>query len=286
MVAVPATVSFPFDVAALLQRCADHERIELPMGGIVLRDVLDECEQRWLYEQLLNMADKTEVFDKLVHSDADDAVVRAIPAPLAYWNHPYSNANSFAGDEPTQQLLRWAQELLCALAPEASGVTVDSMLAQVYFQGGRLQPHVDQDLSWGLGLSLGAPSLFNISATPPASVGQSVPLNSGDIVVGEFGQMKHSVKVLANSMAPAWWRQVPNLGRARCNVLFRHALSEKDLRRFSEPRAQKLYDRSLDQLLKESELSLGACAMALRHAEAEPKESLPPAAELGTFGAR
>jgi len=77
-----------------------------------------------------------------------------------------------------------------ALAPAASGHIVDSMLAQLYAPGGSLLKHRDEDLSWGIGVSLGCPAAFD--CLPMDGEPQRVMIRSGDVLVGEFGQMPHA----------------------------------------------------------------------------------------------
>jgi hypothetical protein len=50
-----------------------------------------------------------------------------------------------------------------------------------------------------------------------------VAVRSGDVLVGEFGQMPHAVAVPADDNAPpSWWSRCDTFGtKRRCNVLFR-----------------------------------------------------------------
>lgn len=267
-VAEPA--SFPFDAEALLERCADNEIIEIPCEGVVIRGVLDESEQRSLYEYMWDLSAGTDAHSELQRvvgegdrcSPEEQEAARRVPMPIVYWTHPYSRSSSVP--RPPEGLLKWAGELLRLLAPGAGRVQVDSMLAQVYFARGFLGPHLDRDLSWGLGLSLGASALLRCwhHGDP---VPQDVVLHSGDVVVGEFGRMLHSVEVLGDDTLPAWWREARTLGRARCNVLFRQALTEEQQRELSEPRAQALYGKGLDAVAADRGKPLGEVALALRH---------------------
>lgn len=263
-----------FGVEGLKRRVAEMDSVALPLDGRVLRNALTAHEQRWLYEELRRMAQGSELL--AAAERAADPNASRLPAPLAYWTHPYSRASSVG--QPLR-LLRWADELLRLAAPGAGGVRIDSMLAQVYFEGAGLRPHVDQDLSWGVGVSLGAGAFFRCHGDESATV----LLNSGDVVVAEFGLLRHSVLVMGSSTAPAWWDEVPNLGRARCNVIFRQALSEAHQVALSEQRAIELYGRPLAEVLRESGLQLAECSLVLRHAMEIPRDKLPPTTELAAM---
>mmetsp|Transcript_95463 Transcript_95463/g.165823 ORF Transcript_95463/g.165823 Transcript_95463/m.165823 type:complete len:321 (-) Transcript_95463:111-1073(-) len=272
---------FPFDVPKLLERCAENERVTMPMG-VVLRQVLDESEQQWLYEHIWSVASGTKELDDLAnatnpekHTPEDVALASRVPLPVAFWTHPYSRASSIP--EPPARLLQWAEDLMQAVMPESGETKVDSMLAQVYFEGGMLGAHYDQDLSWGLGVSLGAMSVFHCLEEEPA---QQIIMRSGDIIVGDFGRMLHGIQVLGMSTAPLWWYEVEALDRARCNILFRQALSEDRQRELSQQRADMLYGQSLDTLLSETRLDMGQISLLLRHAAEIPKDRVPPLQDL------
>eukprot|EP00966_Prymnesium_polylepis_P152722 3527718-Prymnesium_polylepis.1 len=105
----------------------------------------------------------------------------------------------------------------------------------MYAAGGSLLTHRDEDLSWGLGVSLGCAAEFD--CLPDTGGDQRVTICTGDIIVGEFGRMPHAVSV-PPSTPPGWWKAVDSFGnKRRCNVLFRQALTEKQQRSLAEQRA-------------------------------------------------
>jgi len=277
---------FPFDVNALIQRCAYNETIRMPMG-VVLRQALNDSQQQWLYEHFWSMAQGADALEDLTRATDPDryenprdlALACVAPLPLVYWCHPYSRVSTVK--EPPARLLQWAQELIGVLMPQAAKEKIDSVLAQVYFEGGGLQPHHDRDLGWGLGVSLGAMAVFNCYEEQPP---KSVLLKSGDIIVAEFGKMLHGVSVLGESTAPLWWSEAPNLDRVRCNVLFRQALTEAQQWELSERRAQELYGIGVEELLQETGFSLGALALMLRHASEAPLGQAVTLQELCSIG--
>ena len=157
-----------------------------------------------------------------------------------------------------------------ALVGESRSHRVDSMLAQMYLPGGSLLPHCDEDLSWGLGVSLGGTADFD--CLPDGRKPARVVIRSGDVLVGEFGKMRHAVSVRdePRSALPAWWQQVDTFGpKARCNVLFRQALTVKEQSALAEERARSVYGMSLAQLQQKTGHDLAFLSVHLRHAALE-----------------
>ena len=147
---------FPWDVPALLRRCGRPE--PLPMGGVLLRGALTESEQVWLYSFLNTLVDPSSEEIAGLHATARPADFARLnpdnrPQPFVTWVHPYTRESN-AKERPTQ-LFAWAQELMHSLVTKSCTHVVDSMLAQLYAIGGSLLRHRDEDLSWGLGVSLG-----------------------------------------------------------------------------------------------------------------------------------
>ena len=249
--------AFPWDVAALLRRCSSP--VALPMGAALIRSALTESEQRSLYDELLRLAG-SELVQEMRAFKVEELEGR--PQAFVAHCHPYTRHSNTARGPPSQ-LLRWAQWLLDELAP-GHGQRVDSMVAQLYVKGGGLLPHVDADLGWGLQISLGGTARFDCIPDGMEPVG--VQIRSGDILVGQFGRMKHEVRVSLRETAPRWWRaEVDNLGRERCNVLFRQALSRDELRALADRRARALHGLSFDELLRRTGEDEGLLAARLRH---------------------
>ena len=128
--------------------------------------------------------------------------------------------------------------------------------------------HSTQDLSWGIGVSLGSPAAFD--CLPAVGKPQRVMIRSGDILVGEFGQMPHAVSVPRGEPPPAWWGKVDSFGnKQRCNVLFRQAMTEKQQRKLAEERSQKVYGMSLKELRAKTGKDNAFLSVHLRHAALE-----------------
>ena len=249
-----------------MERCAAPE--QLPMGGKVLRAALNETEQLWLYRELYAMCKGTAEF-RMLQETSSEAVQDDIgrrPQPFVSWLHPYTR-KSTACARPTE-LLGWAQRLMHALAPGSASHRVDSMLAQLYVPGGGLLPHRDEDLSWGLGVSLGSTARFE--CRPDDGPVVPIVLESGDVLVGEFGLMRHAVDVPVRGRRPGWWEQVDAFRcRTRCNVLFRQALTHAEQRALAEERARVVYGMSLPELARSSGYDEGDLSVHLRHAALE-----------------
>ncbi|GAB5361171.1 hypothetical protein AAMO2058_000690800 [Amorphochlora amoebiformis] len=95
--------------------------------------------------------------------------------------------------------------------------TMNSCHAQLYPVGGCMAPHKDTGGSWGLSISLGASALFRVDQLV-------LRLNSGDVVIANFGGRVHSVRLRSPKTAPEWWTNSRfTYGAARCNVQFRCA---------------------------------------------------------------
>ena len=260
---------FPWDVAALLHRCGKPE--PLPQGGAILRNCLNESEQQWLYQALHAAVDTSSEEMESLRRTATPADMAALnpdnrPQPFVTWVHPYTRLSN-AKQRPSR-LLEWAEQLMHALVPASREHAVDSMLAQLYAPGGALLRHRDEDLSWGIGVSLGSAAVFD--CLPEGGKARRVVVRSGDVLIGEFGQMPHAVSVPPEERPPGWWSQVDSFGtKTRCNVLFRRALSASELRRLSEERAQKVYGMSLARLRQETGKDDSFLAVHLRHAALE-----------------
>ena len=270
---------FP-DVRTVLRRVPRPER--LPMGGLILRSALTADEQRWLYEAMYELAERGSGEIESLRATASRAAMAEYnpdnrPQPFVTWVHPYTRESN-AKRRPTE-LLEWAQQLMHALVAESRGHVVDSMLAQMYAAGGSLLAHRDEDLSWGLGVSLGAAAEFD--CLPDGGEPARVVIRSGDILVGEFGQMRHAVRVVEPPSAskrrasdepylPDWWRAVDSFGcKARCNVLFRQALSATRQRQLAEERSRSVYGMTLAELGKETGRDEPFLCVHLRHASVD-----------------
>jgi len=237
------------------------------MGGAVLRGALNEREQRWLYDSLYGMVDpRTPEVDALRRTATQASMAELNPdnrpQPFVTWVHPYTRQSN-ANQRPTR-LLEWAERLMHALVPASRRHAVDSMLAQMYAAGGSLLKHRDEDLSWGLGVSLGCAAEFD--CLPEKAQAQRVIVRSGDILVGEFGQMPHAVCV-PRSAPPSWWHSVDAFGsKVRCNVLFRQALTAKQQRDLAGERSRSVYGMSLAELRERTGHDDAFLAVHLRHA--------------------
>ena len=259
---------FPWDIEQLLRRCTKPE--PLPMGGKILRNALTESEQRCLYALLLAMAvpDSGEVMGlRLTAQPADFEALNPDnrPQPLLTWVHPYTRESN-ARERPTR-LLAWAEQLMHQLAPASRAQVVDSMLAQMYAIGGSLLKHRDEDLSWGLGVSLGCAAEFD--CLPDEGEAQRIIIRSGDILIGDFGLLPHAVRVPV-SAPPSWWRNVDHFGnKMRCNVLFRQALTAEQQVALTEQRARAVYGMSLAELRERTGHDNAYLAVHLRHAAVE-----------------
>ena len=138
-----------------------------------------------------------------------------------------------------------------------------------YASGGSLLKHCDEDLSWGLGVSLGCDAEFE--CLPRNGRSKKIMVQSGDILIGEFGQMPHAVRV-THSTPPPWWTAdtLETFGtKTRCNILFRQALSESQQRQLSEERAKSVYGMSLTELRERTGYDNSFLSVHLRHAALE-----------------
>lgn len=158
------------------------------MGGCIVHGALNDAEQQWLYEELLRLSDSDSperLLDRLQSMSTAEAHAEHnannLPQALVYWVHPYRRSST-ARRRPAK-LLRWAQQLMHALAPASNEQRIDSMLAQLYACGGFLGRHKDEGLSWGLSVSLGSAAKFD--CLPAGRQPHTVTVRSGDILVGE-----------------------------------------------------------------------------------------------------
>jgi len=260
-------------------------------GGYIVRGALTESEQKWLYEELYSMIDVDDDNCeemrglRLTRSPAQHRRLNPQnrPQPFVTWVHPYTRRSNVKR-RPTK-LLTWAEgigrQLLSTPAADSSSqhhyLEVDSLLTQLYAPGGNLLRHRDEDLSWGVGVSLGAAAVFECfpgKDGTKAGGGQQqyykkVTIRSGDILVGEFGKMPHAVTVADHSeqqQLPKWWQEVDHFGsKVRCNLLFRKALSAKERVTLAEERSQRLYGMSLDALKKRTGKDEADLSVHLRH---------------------
>jgi len=262
-----AAAAFPWDVAELLRRVGPAE--PLPMGGTLLRGALRPSQARWLCAEMIRLSqtrpEGSELQAELRESGQLDFGHR--PRQLVSWCHPFSRASTCT-DRPTA-LLAWAQALLHVLAPSASSVVVESLLAQVYGPGGSLLPHTDADLSWGLGVSLGAEAVFECLPEGDGVLPATVRLSSGDVIVGEFGLMRHAVRVPRDAPVPEWWAAAAAdaavAGAVRLNLLFRQPLSDREIVERAEGRSRRLYSVGLRALAEREGVEVMKLCVRLRH---------------------
>ena len=91
-------------------------------------------------------------------------------------------------------------------------------------------------------------------------------INSGDILVAEFGLLPHAVAVPVDAPIPAWWHQVDSFGtKRRCNVLFRQALSKEQQQTLAEERSLKVYGMPLQELRRKTGHDYSFLSVHLRH---------------------
>lgn len=264
--------SFPWDVGELLHRTGPAD--PLPMGGALLRGALRPAEARWLCAEMLRL--RCAADPRLAPAarggglDAEPLLDRR-PRELVSWCHPFSRESTCF--ERPSALLRWAEELLHALTPAASSIAVESLLAQVYAAGGSLLPHTDVDLSWGLGVSLGADAVFECLPGGDGVAPATVRLRSGDVIAADFGRMRHAVRVPRDAATPEWWRaaaaDVADAGAVRCNLLFRQPLGEQEVLDKAEARAQALYGTGVCSLAQREGIRVPELCVRLRHAAEE-----------------
>lgn len=236
------------------------------MGGALLRSALQPAEARWLCREMTRLS-RTRAGGPLL---AAGGGLGNRPREMLSWCHPFSRLSS-CGERPTR-LLRWSEELLHALAPgaAAAGVRVDSLLVQVYAAGGSLLPHTDADLSWGLGVSLGAEAVFECLPRGDGAVPQTIRLRSGDIVAGEWGALRHAVRVPRAAAAPEWWDgEAFGCAAVRCSLLARQALTAEEQRALGEGRARRLYGIGLEELARRTGEEVPSLCLRLRHEAAE-----------------
>ena len=250
------------------------------MGGVILRGALTDSEQQWLYEALHSAVDHDSEEIGSLRRTATAAAMAELnpdnrPQPFVTWVHPYTRLSN-AKQRPTR-LLEWAEQLMHALVPASEKHCVDSMLAQLYAGGGSLLKHRDEDLSWGIGVSLGSSAIFDC-LPDNGEKSERVVINSGDVLIGEFGIMPHAVavpkKLPGNSNSsnkpPPWWSKVDSFGcKTRCNVLFRRAMTKEEQRRLAEERSLKVYGMPLKELKKQTGHDEAFLSVHLRHAAVE-----------------
>ena len=227
----------PWDVEQLLLRTCERE--PLPLGGCLIRGLLTEREQIALYEYILGLCDHasndvSRARDQATPEGMAQYNTKNGPQQIVNWRHPYSHVSS-ARKRP-DALFAWTQQLMHALVQKTrqADVEIDSFLAQLYAPGGALRKHQDEDLSWGISISLGAPAAFDAWDGKDRHTRKT--LYSGDVCVCEFGQMFHAVEVRKEEAAPPlWWAEHEHFGtKVRCNLLFRQALTAKQQRRRAE----------------------------------------------------
>jgi len=166
---------------------------------LLFRGCIDEDVQQLMYQELLLLSEGSEE-----HTQLNALCPAQQPWPLAYWNHPYTHeSNTTAKPE---KLLSWANDLLRHGQTQASAVPgaaaagdADSMLCQLYPEDGYLRPHVDNQLGWGVSVSLGdsAQLAFGVGADRRVIVARS-----GDVIVGDFGTVTHEVVGIIPCSAP------------------------------------------------------------------------------------
>ncbi|GAB5361170.1 hypothetical protein AAMO2058_000690800 [Amorphochlora amoebiformis] len=191
-------------------------------GVFVLRQYLSEEDQQMFYEGLVSVAQEADVteIDQLQEAGCP---FPAAPFPFLMYNNPTTKSGNIS-EVPifALDLAQGAYDSAMA-AGEKKGLqsppqkTMNSCHAQLYPVGGCMAPHKDTGGSWGLSISLGASALFRVDQLV-------LRLNSGDVVIANFGGRVHSVRLRSPKTAPEWWTNSRfTYGAARCNVQFRCA---------------------------------------------------------------
>mmetsp|Transcript_17301 Transcript_17301/g.42378 ORF Transcript_17301/g.42378 Transcript_17301/m.42378 type:complete len:271 (-) Transcript_17301:257-1069(-) len=208
----------------------------------LLKGLLDEESQQSFYEALLAHSEDTIEVAQL---DAAGCPFPSAPFPFLLYNNPTTKTGNV--DNPPKFAIEFAQQayeqarklgeqknntgakplppptstpLTRSALPSTEKIPekmIDSCHAQLYPQGGEMAPHKDTGGTWGLSVSIGSDALFRVDK-------RIFRLCSGDVVVADFGNRIHSVRVQNIETAPRWWKESPyTFGASRCNVQFRCA---------------------------------------------------------------
>lgn len=202
-----------------------HPRADPDAAAVLVRAGANQATQQQLYEALCGAAWQTAEWFALEQTQPS-AVER--PLPLCVWRHPYSQRSN--AQHAPSTVLDWAHGLAARTAAELrmqshhtaadaiDNAKYDSLVSVLYAAGGTLQPHVDQGLhGYGLALSLGSTATFDWGGT-------AVELESGDVVFGDFGRVRHAVTAThcaEDEGTPVWWRNAVRFGRTRCSLQLR-----------------------------------------------------------------
>eukprot|EP01089_Gocevia_fonbrunei_P010941 TRINITY_DN23982_c0_g1_i1.p1 TRINITY_DN23982_c0_g1~~TRINITY_DN23982_c0_g1_i1.p1 ORF type:complete len:264 (-),score=44.07 TRINITY_DN23982_c0_g1_i1:1-792(-) len=199
-------------------------------GGYLLKKYFNESEQIEMYKKIVNKAKGTAEEEENRKSKYKKSAW-----PLLYWNHPFTKEQNM--EKPDEELL-WANQLFdylhhFQLESNKNTLNTDfdidylpptnpdiaSYGAQLYPQEGELGLHVDRGLDWGISISLGCSIISTYDSN-------EFLLESGDVFVGRFGKILHSVKNTLVSTVPSWWSDshpgIDTFGsKVRCNIQLR-----------------------------------------------------------------
>jgi cytochrome P450 len=188
--------------------------------GWLIRDFFTREQQEQIFVELYDSLDKNnkltkEKEEKIMNAPKDKAY------PFAFYNLVYTGESNI---EKPENLLNIGISIWKLLEseihkyyPDAKTESFNSMYSQLFCLQGKMAPHKDEYVDWGISISINASCDFTFGKT-------TIKLHSGDVFVSDFSKVTHSVDKI-NDNPPGWFNEEnPNFKlyeRTRCSIQIR-----------------------------------------------------------------
>lgn len=179
--------------------------------GYLIRNYLSKTEQVEYYNYMIDISKHAVEHVNILSEPTKRAY------PICMWNNVYTGENNC--DEP-HKLIALGNKIISQFPDKINIKFINSVYGQLFGSDGRMAPHYDQYVDWGISINLGASVLFTFCKDTSENP-NNVVLNSGDIFLGNFAKNLHSVEKIYDN-APDWFNTVPNYGRTRCSIQLRN----------------------------------------------------------------
>ena len=196
--------------------------------GWLLREYFTKEEQEQIFTDLYNEAKISE--SVITNAPKDKSF------PFAYYNLVYTGQSNIK--KPTEMLNKGLEiwNLLYSeinkVYPSVNITSFNSLYSQLFGLQGKMAPHKDEHVDWGISISIGASSDFTFGE-------HTIKLHSGDVFVADFSQVMHSIDKI-NDNPPGWFNEEnPNFklyDRTRCSIQIRN------IEKFPEPITEEKFN--------------------------------------------
>lgn len=195
-----------------------------------------KLEKGWLIKEYFGVPEQIAIYNYLVDLSKDTVEQSEMPKsnpnfsyPLTYYNLVYTNTSNCV--EPVK-MFDTAKKIWSLLVDNKTELDFDgddifepnSVYAAMFANDTTMEKHTDKNCDWGISISLGATCKFTYD-------NQQILLESGDVLIGDFSVVEHSVDCVTNDI-PEWfggdYDDINTFGKTRCSVQIRRVAANKN----------------------------------------------------------